>query len=114
MKTKQDTKLETLEQELHEMKQMLEYKAERKSSKYVVQLKEVFSRTLINVIDDMPTTLIGVGTAGSILFAAWPNIDHATLVEAVGIGSLGGASNSKTKPKETLEENYLNNTEELG
>jgi hypothetical protein len=48
------------------------------------------------------------------LFAAWPNIDHATLVEAVGIGSLGGASNSKTKPKETLEENYLNNTEELG
>lgn len=31
MKTEQDTKLETLEQELHEMKQMLEDKAERLS-----------------------------------------------------------------------------------
>jgi hypothetical protein len=112
MKNEQD--IESLKSEIEELKMRLDEKSTPKPNKYAAKLKETASRTLINVIDDLPTTLIGVGTAASILVVQWPNIDQSTLIEAFGIGSLGAATNSKVAPKQTLEDNYLNDTEELG
>ncbi len=114
MKQEQETDIESLKNEVENLKMRLEEKSTPSSTKYVVRLKETASRTLINVIDDLPTTLIGVGTATSILVAQWPNIDQATMIEAIGIGSLGAATNSKVAKKPTLEDNYLNDSEELG
>ena len=96
METSQKTN-EELAKELEDVKSLLEsLRPEPKpKSEFVAKVGESLQRSVINVVDDLPTTATGFFVAGSIIVSQWPNVDFQTMMEAVGFGSLGGMSTTK-------------------
>jgi hypothetical protein len=111
------TKLEVLQKEVEMLKEQIENRPKKEANKYMVEFKSTVSRLALNTIQDLPSTLTGLVTGGSILIAHYPNFEPSVLAEAFGFGSLGAITNSHTKtPIKQPKSNYenLNENIELG
>lgn len=71
-------------------------KPESRAKRVKKRVIENLERMMFNVIDDLPTTLTGIGFSALIIYNKWPDIDTETIIEALGLGSLGAIGTSRS------------------